>query len=169
MKRLFTMIPSDLPDDLPTYQRPSARAIIIHEGRIAMMHSLLYDYYKFPGGGLEEGETPRKALVREVAEEAGLIVNEASIIPYGLVVRQEVDGDRILIQDNYYYFCDVKGETDRILDDYEAQEGFTLEYVMPDTVVMINRTKNHGPKSISMIEREALIIERLIDEGCFRQ
>lgn len=29
-------------------KRPSARGIIIREGKIAMVHSLKYDYYKYP-------------------------------------------------------------------------------------------------------------------------
>ena len=30
-----------------------------------MIHSLKYDYYKFPGGGIEDGESNEEALIRE--------------------------------------------------------------------------------------------------------
>lgn len=30
------------------------------------------DYYTFPGGGLEEGETPEEGVIREVEEEFGI-------------------------------------------------------------------------------------------------
>lgn len=33
------------------------------------MHSLKYDYYKLPGGGIEEGEFYEETLVREVRKE----------------------------------------------------------------------------------------------------
>ncbi|MBI6015060.1 NUDIX domain-containing protein, partial [Clostridium perfringens] len=32
--------------------------------------------YKFPGGGVEKGETPEETLRREVQEETGYILNE---------------------------------------------------------------------------------------------
>lgn len=37
------------------------KSSLLHGGKIAMVHSLKYDYYKFPGGGIENGETPEEA------------------------------------------------------------------------------------------------------------
>ena len=70
-------------------RRPSVRGVIIREGKIAMVHSLKYDYYKFPGGGIDSGESHLDALIREVREETGLIVIPQSVKEYGLVVRRE--------------------------------------------------------------------------------
>lgn len=36
-----------------------------------------------PGGKIEPGEAPRAALVRELAEELGLSIEEAALIPLG--------------------------------------------------------------------------------------
>ena len=110
-------------------KRPSARGIIICEGKIAMVHSLKYDYYKFPGGGIDSGESNLDALMREVEEETGLIVIPESIQEYGLVLRKEKGKfEDIFIQENFFYFCDVEKETaSQKLDDYEADEEFVLE------------------------------------------
>lgn len=52
--------------------RIAARAIIFDsKGRIALMHVSNLNYYKLPGGGVDEGESLDEALRRELAEEAG--------------------------------------------------------------------------------------------------
>lgn len=120
--------------------RPSARGIIIKDGKIAMIHSRLYEYYKFPGGGIEGNESKVDAMIREVKEETGLIVDKATVKPFGMVHRiQKGDYEDVFIQDNYYYFCDVQDEkVEQKLDDYEAYEKFVVEYVSFEQAVNAN-------------------------------
>ena len=74
--------------------------------------------------------------------------------------------DEYFIQDNYYYLCDVEeGVRPQKLDSYESEEHFTLEYVKPETAILSNRTKDHGPKDPVMLEREARVLEMLLSEG----
>ena len=87
MRALFDIDTKDYDPKGPAFVRPSVRGIILRDGKVAMVHSLKYDYYKFPGGGIEAGETRPQALVREVAEESGLQVLPKSIREYGLVHR----------------------------------------------------------------------------------
>ena len=139
MRLLFEIDKKDYGGCTHTFARDSARSIIIKNGKIAMIHSLKYDYYKFPGGGIEPGESNADAMIRETAEEAGLIVIQDSIREYGYVHRIQkstVEVDEFFIQDNYYYLCDVEeGVNPQKLDDYESDEHFTLEYVMPELPV----------------------------------
>lgn len=54
------------------YQRKAVRAVLSDaEGRIALLHAGQRDYYKLPGGGVDEGEDLSAALVRELLEETG--------------------------------------------------------------------------------------------------
>lgn len=149
--------------------QPAARAIIIRAGTIALVHSLKYDYWKFPGGGLEEGEEPLQALVREVAEEAGLTVIPETIKDYGYVHRvQKGWREDVFVQDSYYYRCLVATQVrPQCLDDYEADEQFTLEFVDPQRAIRANRASSHGPKDPIMIERETRVLELLVAEGYF--
>ncbi len=99
-----------------------------------MVHSQKYDYYKFPGGGVEAGESRHQALIREVLEESGMCVIPDTIAEYGLVhrIQKRVKKEAVFIQDNYYYLCEVDpGILPQRLDDYEAEERFTLEFVAP--------------------------------------
>lgn len=151
--------------------RHSARCIHIKSGLVAMIHSVKYDYYKFPGGGIENGESKENAMIREAKEEAGLVVIPESVTEYGYVHRiqkSNYDDADYFLQDNYYYLCDVKEDIcSQDLDDYEAEEKFTLEYVDPDKAIFVNRNVDHGPKDRMMLEREARVLELLKEEGYF--
>ena len=97
MRLLFEMDKKDYDSNGSRFVRPSARAIIVKGNRIVMVRSQKYDYYKFPGGGLEAGETPVSALIREVREEAGMVVIPESVREFGYVHRvQRENGRRFL-------------------------------------------------------------------------
>lgn len=168
MRNLFTIDTHDYDPNGKACIRPSVRGIIIQGGKILMVHSIKYDYYKFPGGGIEPGETLEAALYREVAEESGMAVLPESVREYGLVHRiQKGEREDVFIQDNYYYLCNVSKTVGQHLDDYEAEERFTPEFVDPEQAVHTNRFADHGFKDQIMLERETLVLERLMDEGFF--
>ncbi len=173
MRLLFEIDTKDYDLNGKAFVRHSARAVIIKDNKVAMVHSLKYDYYKFPGGGIEEGESKEEALIRETKEESGLTVIPASIKPYGYVHRIQkstVGPEDYFVQDNFYYLCETEDTlTSQKLDDYESEEHFTLEYKNPLDVIEVNRNKDHGPKDQNMIEREAKVLELLIKGGYFKE
>lgn len=169
MRLLFEMDKRDYENCTRSFVRNSARSIIISRGKLAMIHSLKYDYYKFPGGGIENGEDPVAAMVRETREEAGLVVKHETIKEYGYVhriQRSDSDAAECFVQDNYYYLCEVQDQTvAQCLDNYEAKEKYVLEYVDPQVVVRKNRSVSQSPYNPMMFEREARVIEMLMMEG----
>lgn len=171
MRLLFELDTKDYNLNGIAFIRPSARCINIKNGLVAMVHSLKYDYYKFPGGGIEVHESKEQAVIREAREEAGLVVIPASVKAYGYVHRIQKSGyggADYFVQDNYYYLCDVEESVlPQALDGYEADEKFTLEYVDPDKAIFVNRNVYHGPKEQLMLEREARVLDLLKEEGYF--
>lgn len=171
MRLLFEIDTKDYDLNGVAFIRHSARCINIKNSLVAMVHSIKYDYYKFPGGGIEEGESEENAMIRETQEEAGLVVIPESVKEYGYVHRiqkSDYDDADYFVQDNYYFLCEVEEVIhSQDLDDYEADEKFTLEYVEPDKAIFVNRNVDHGPKDQTMLEREARVLELLKEEGYF--
>ena len=169
MRLLFEIDKKDYDECTHIFVRDSARSIVIRDGKIAMIHSLKYDYYKFPGGGIENGEDRVEAMMRESREEAGLIIIPEAVKEYGYVHRiQKSDHDKTecFVQDNYYYLC---GAMDAIapqnLDEYEAEEGYRLEFVEPAAAIEKNRSAKKTPYNQTMLERETRVVEMLVSEG----
>ena len=53
--------------------RVRAGAVLIRDGHILLLDRADGRWYEFPGGGVESGETPIEAVIRELAEETGLV------------------------------------------------------------------------------------------------
>lgn len=167
MRNLFEIDTKDYDRNGTVFERPSVRGIMIRTGRVAMIHSLKYDYYKFPGGGIEEGEDNVSALIREVREETGLIVIPETIKEYGRVyVIQKGIQEDVFIQDNYYYLCDAEEEIrPQDLDEYEEEERFTLEFIEPQRAIWVNRENTLDEVDQIMLKREERVLEILLQEG----
>lgn len=56
--------------------KETARGVIIKDEKILLIHRIKdnIEYYVVPGGGIEEGETPEQAVIREMYEEIGIHV-----------------------------------------------------------------------------------------------
>ena len=169
MRLLFEMDKKDYGNCTHSFVRNSARSIIIINKKIAMIHSLKYGYYKFPGGGIENGESPIDAMIRETREESGLVVKPRTIKEYGYVHRiQKSDSDETecFVQDNYYYLCETEEcVVPQELDAYESKETYTLEFVDPEIAIKKNRSVAQTPYNPMMFEREARVLELLMAEG----
>ena len=169
MKRLFEMDLKNYDENWERSKRPSVRGIIECNDLFALIHNTKYDYYSFPGGGLEEGESNEEALIREVHEETGLTVIPESIKEFGsaLIVRKSfVFENTIFEQDNMYYYCQVeKGIGSTKLEAYEVEDGIVLEYISLSDAVKHNRSID--PKSVrngdaDWIDRETRIMEEFL-------
>lgn len=164
MKQLFSIDLKDYNEGDSVFKRPSARAVILKDGKISLVYSKKEKYYKFPGGGINGDEDKISALIREVKEEVGLTVIPESIREFGSVMRRQ-KSDRtphtIFEQENFYYFCDVENKIlEQNLDAYEKEAEFTLRTVSLDEAIKTNAEyKSDNYFNEIMIKRERQVLE----------
>lgn len=81
--------------------RIRAGIVLIEDGKVALIerHRAGLDYYVFPGGGVDEGETPEQAAVREAKEELGVDV----------AVRQKIAEIHFDLSTQIYFLVDRLG------------------------------------------------------------
>lgn len=114
MKIILTLSDQEYPPSPVHEIREIARALVSDgHGRFAVHHLLRndafghFDYYETPGGGLDQGETPEMAVVRECQEELGYrvrVLDEMGFVDdyYNLIGREN---------HNHYFLCLREGES----------------------------------------------------------
>lgn len=102
-----------------------AAALIDARGQVLLQRrppgKQMADLWEFPGGKIEPGETPEAALVRELAEELGIVVAAEALEP--LTFASAGLGDRHLLL-LLYTLRDWQG-------DVQALEASALAWVAP--------------------------------------
>ena len=145
------------------YRRTAARGVIPGEGGLLMIHTCRGDY-KFPGGGVEPGESLEAALRRELLEETGReLIGEPEQVA---VARERRKGQTagILEMDSHYFLCRVcEEEAPLRLDDYEAEQHFAPVWISPKEAAAANRALDM--EANPWLEREVLVLEALMSAG----
>lgn len=77
----------------------TAAALIDADGRVLVQQrppgTAMAGLWEFPGGKIETGETPERALIRELDEELGIVVDHACLAPAAFA--SEALGERHLL------------------------------------------------------------------------
>lgn len=122
--------------------RPSAYGIVIHKNNILLVKE--HNGFHLPGGGVDLGESPVAAVVREVREETGCTVNNPQLLDMAssLFSAGAMDAPPAVQHVHsllIYYACTyVSTNTDDIhLDEYEQIAGLSSEWVSLDRLADI--------------------------------
>lgn len=109
--------------------RYGARGIVQRkDGMIAIFNKLNKNEYKLPGGGIDIGESPEQAFLREVLEETGCIVNEMKLIG----IAEELKSKQNFKQISYVFISNVKEQTGKLsLTKKEQDEGGQIIWISP--------------------------------------
>lgn len=145
--------------------RYASRAVIFKGSMLAMVKSYSRGYYKFPGGGINSGESIINALIRETLEETGLTVIPSSIKELGYIheLRKSIHGNDVFEQYSFYHSAEAEDEiTEPSLDGYEIEEAFRLEFITPENALAAN-TALCASYGSDFLNRENYILRAIID------
>lgn len=106
-----------------TKTRIACRGIILSQDQILLVHEEAIDQWMIPGGGLEEGESLEQCCIREMAEETGTIVQPKQCF---LTIHEYYEQWDFV---SHYYVCEVLGQTEQNLTDYEAVAGLQAKWL----------------------------------------
>ncbi|HYK73295.1 MAG TPA: NUDIX domain-containing protein [Pseudoneobacillus sp.] len=148
--------------------REAVRAVIVRDGQILLIHSNKGDY-KFPGGGVEKGESHDHALLREIAEETGYI-NAVVKNKIGVVVERQIDEyveepNAYFQMTSHYYVCDLIDEEKVALklEGYESIQQFTPKWVTIEEAIKENHQALTQPNPNDWIQRESYVLSKLVN------
>ena len=141
------------------YFRRAVRAVISdRNGQIALMYAKQKDYYKLPGGGVDESEDLEAALSRELLEETG---SRATITEELGEVVEWRDFDK-MNQVSYAYKAILVGEPDKPdFTQSEIDEGFEVRWVvnLDEAIKLVEATTAHDDMEVTfMSKRDAAIL-----------
>lgn len=145
--------------------RTAVRAVIRRDQHLLLVHSTVGGDYKFPGGGLEPGESPDEALVREVSEECGRAVTSVGeVLVTALEHRQAREPGAFFRMESTYVACDVDDEVHgQSLDDYESELAFEPVWSTPDAAIAANEQVLSEGAAQTWVERETTVLRVLRD------
>lgn len=105
--------------------RETARGVILRGNNLLLLRRTrqnsegkIDNWLSIPGGGIDPGETPQQAVMRELQEELGITVKIDSFL-----AKQDVPTDR---SQHYYFLCSILEGEPRIQEqseEYERMQG----------------------------------------------
>ncbi|HEX6258640.1 MAG TPA: NUDIX domain-containing protein [Candidatus Saccharimonadales bacterium] len=122
-------------------EKKTSRIILLNSlGNVALLRVDKYQYHKLPGGGVERGESPKKALERELLEEMGCRARIMAEVGIGV----EYKNDQARKQISYCYLGEQVGRT--------VPPNFT------------DSERDHGYEAVWMEDIDAAIRQVEVDE-----
>lgn len=135
------------------------RGIILNdEGQILLLHSNKHNGYSIPGGTIEDDESIRDTVIREVFEEAGADVIPIKIVGKYYHTSKNFNYDGIIFDSDrveYFYFCKFKSIK-------KSNLGLNGEF--DDGDIQIEFLDYEDAMRARLLKRDKSMIERAMNE-----
>lgn len=146
-------------------KRFAVRGIIFNNNKILMIHSEVNGDYKFPGGGIKEGESHDEALKREILEECGLNVEKKGALLGELSEFRDAYEDEIdyFKMESFYYKCSISSfEFQELsLDPYEEELKFRPKWISINDAIIQNKKIINSDQCPKWTKRDTHFLEYL--------
>jgi 8-oxo-dGTP diphosphatase len=145
-----------------TIHRTAVRAVIQRGQELLMVFSSAVGDYKFPGGGVDNGESHEQALARELREECGVSLLSVegelgAVIEYNFPKEKDYDAFKMT---SFYYYCRAGNEFGaQELNDYEKVLGFKPVWVGIDFAISANNSLFNLDIAPAWLQREIFVLE----------
>lgn len=114
--------------------REGARVVLVDaRGRVLLLHFVYRrgplagtDYWGLPGGGIEPGETPERAAVRELGEETGVRVDGVGAVRAESRYDFRLSSGEDVVQRDYYFLVRLDGDVAFSRDGFTPEEAETM-------------------------------------------
>ncbi len=151
-------------DALPSISRFAVRAVVFKNQKLLLVKLKKTSEYKFPGGGVEENEDYKAALIRETLEEAGLKITRVSecLGFIDQIYPDKFDQETTFYMRSIYFLADV-GDTDygQSLSKYEFDLGYHPEWTTINEAINTNTIALSRKDNYRWTEREHYMLEYL--------
>ena len=135
------------------------RGIILNEeGQILLLHSNRHNGYSIPGGTVEDEESIKDTVLREVFEETGAEIVPIKIVGKYYHTSKNFNYDGITFDSNrveYFYFCKFKGFQEHNLG---------LKGEFDDGDIRIEFLDYEDAMRARLLKRDKSMIERAMNE-----
>jgi ADP-ribose pyrophosphatase YjhB (NUDIX family) len=166
MRRILTLRQKDIvplaakePDRSRFFFRESARAVLLDEtSKVALMYSKKNKYYKLPGGGVDEGESPETALQHEIREETGYVAVLGKALGEAVEYRDYVQ----MVQTSFCYLATIVSEGVPALTAEEVHEGFVVAWAsdIRQAIGFVAMSDDRDNMQVMFMKRRELAILR---------
>ncbi len=148
-------------------KRLAARAVLSLGGKIALLNVTKDGYHKLPGGGVEEGENIKQALLREILEETGCTIEIMKEV--GKIIEHRTHEGILreksgVNQTSYCYTAKVIKKGHPKFDEGEMEAGYQLEWVdLNSAISMLQNEKPSIYEGKFIVRRDLALLEATKD------